>query len=187
MIIGSLLLLSSLACCTTSAIISLRPTAPNRVQGHCFTPALEPGIEEVNLRDCRDALLKLATAPDFTSLRSYSKNPRRGLRRLPLDWQSGECLILVSCENDRDAYTFRFADVLPVARKVIDTCVGTKMSPRWGLLRWGGMDVLGDSQTFYVSVIKLPSSANLTANAVPVEMANQTLVNPAIEISRRNV
>lgn len=32
---------------------------------------------------------------------------------------SGECLIFVTCENDRDMYEFRFADVARVARKVI--------------------------------------------------------------------
>ena len=187
MILGSLLLLSSLACYTTSTIINLGPTALNVIEGHCFTPDIDPDIQATNLKDCRDALLNLARAPDFRTPRSYSDNPRRGLRRLPLDWQSGNCLILVGCENDRDAYTFRFADVLPVARKLIDTCVGTETTPRWGLLRWGGMDVLGDSQTFYVSVLNLKDSANLNANAVLVELVNQTLVNPAIEVSRRYV
>ena len=187
MIIGSLLLLSSLACYTTSTIINPRPTALNRVQGHCFTPAVDPNIQATNLKDCRDALLKLVHAPDFTTPRRYSKNPRRGLHPLPLDWSSGDCLILVSCENNRDAYTFRFADVLPVARKVIDTCVGTKVNPTWGLLRWGGMDVLGDSPTFYVSVLKRRGPATSTANAVPIALVNQTLVNPAIEVSRRHV
>ena len=187
MIIGSLLLLSSFACYTTSTIINLRPTALHRVKGQCFTPALDPDLGPTNLKDCRDALVKLATAPDFTTPMSYSKNPRRGLRPLPLDWYSGDCLILVSCENERDAYTFRYADVLPVARTLVDHCVGTEVTPKWGLLRWGGMDVLGDSGTFYVSVLKLQDSASSTANAVPVELVNQTLVDPAIEVSQRSV
>lgn len=180
MIIGSLLVLSSLACHATSAILNLSSTALNRVEGHCFTPELDPNLQETNLEDCRDALRNLAMAPDFTTPRGYSKNPRRGLHPLPLHWISGDCLILVSCENSRDAYTFRFADVLPVARKVIDTCVGTRISPRWGLLKWGGMDVLGDSVTFYVSVLSAPP------DAVPMEVVNQTLVNPVIEVSRRS-
>ena len=187
MIIDLVLLLSSLAWSTTCANINLTPTAPNRVRGHCFTPELDPNIQATNLKDCRDALLVLAHAPDFTTPKSYSKNPRRGLHPLPLAWSSGDCLIMVSCENDRDAYTFRFADILPIARKVIYTCVETKVSPTWGLLKWGGMDVLGDSPTFYVSVLKVRDSANLSANAVPVEMVNRTLVDPAIEVSRRNV
>ena len=187
MIIGSLLLLSSLACYTTSTVTNIRPTALNRVEGHCFTPVQDPNIAAPDLKDCRDALLKIVHAPDFTTPRSYSKNPRRGLRPLPLHWSSGDCLVLVSCENNRDAYTFRFADVLAVARKLVDNCVGNKVSPTWGLLKWGGMDVLGDSQTFYVSVLKTSDSATLTANAVPVELVNQTLVDPAIEVSRRNV
>lgn len=66
---------------------------------------------------------------------------------------SGECIIFFSCENDRDAYTFRFADVAQVARRVIGNCVGRPdASGEWGTLRWGGLDELGDSRTFYVSV-----------------------------------
>ena len=181
MIIGLLLLLSSFACYTTSTVINIRPTALNFVTGHCFSPVQDPNIGAPDLKDCRDALLKLVHAPDFTTPKSYSKNPRRGLHPLPLHWSSGDCRILVSCENNRDAYRFRLADVLAVARKLIDTCVGNT------LLIWGGMDVLGDSQTFYVSVLKLSESANSAANTVPLELVNQTLVDPAIEVSRRNV
>ena len=89
----------------------------------------------------------------------------------------------MSCENDNDAYTFRFADVLVVARRLVDNCVGTREAPKWGLLRWGGMDVLGDSLTFYVSIIGPSHTRNATGRAVPVELMNDTLLDPAIGVS----
>ena len=187
MMLKLVLLLSILAYHATSTLINLNPTAINRVTPHCFTPAIDPNLAEANLQDCRDALIILAHAPGFTTPLSYSKNPRRGMHQLPLGWSSGNCLILVSCENDRDAYTFRFADVLAPAKKLVDTCVGTEVSRTWGLLRWGGMDRLGDSPSFYVSVFRPNDPEALNGGFVPVELLNQTLVKPAIEVSRRKV
>ena len=101
---------------------------------------------------------------------------------MPRGWKSGDCLILVSCENDRDAYTFRFADILVIAKRLVDNCVGIQ-SKRWGLLRWGGVDDLGDSETFYVSVGK-PFGARIPAEiAGPVELLNGTRLDPTIDIS----
>ena len=187
MIYGLLLLLASFAHHAVSTLIDLNPTTmtntSNRVDFHCFNPETSPEMGEVSLRDCRGALLVLARNPDFTTPFRFSKNPRRGLK-IPRGWTSGECLIVMSCENDRDAATFRFADVLVVARRLVDTCVGTMQSEKWGLLRWGGVEVLGDTETFYVSVGKLqaaPGSVNL------VELMSETLLNPAIEGSRRKV
>lgn len=182
MLLWFLLLLSSLAHHATSALINLNPTASNRVRPQCFTPDLDPTISETNLQDCRNALLVLAGTPDFTTPMRWSKNWRRGML-LPRGWKSGECLIFVSCENDDDAYTFRFADVLVVARRLVDNCVGTRETPRWGLLRWGGMDVLGASLTFYVSIIGPGHARNATGSAVPVELLNDTLLVPAIGVS----
>ena len=90
----------------------------------------------------------------------------------------------MSCENDRDAYTFRFADVLVVAKRLVDTCVGTMQSEKWGLLRWGGVEVLGNTETFYVSVGKRQFAAG---SVDQVELTSGTPLNPAIEGSRRNV
>ena len=91
----------------------------------------------------------------------------------------------MSCENDRDAYTFRFADVLVVAKRLVDTCVGTTQSEKWGLLRWGGVQVLGDTETFYVSVGRRQD----VAGSVNLEelTTGMLLLNPAVEGSRRNV
>ena len=186
MILGSLLLLSCVAYHATSTLINHRPTTSNRVIAQCFTPETGPELIETNLQDCRHALFILASTPDFTAPMRYSKNPRRGLP-VPRGWTSGDCLILVSCENERDAYTFRFADVLVVARRIVDTCVGTVESPKWGLLRWGGIDELGDSQTFYVSVFKPSPARTSTGSVVPVELVNGTLLDPVIKkVSRGN-
>ena len=92
---------------------------------------------------------------------------------------------MVNCENDRDAYTFRLADVLVVAKKLVDTCVGTEVDPKWGLLKWGGIDELGDSRTFYVSVFeaKYHPAASTGGGVVPVDLVNQTVMHSAVDVS----
>ena len=91
----------------------------------------------------------------------------------------------MSCENDRDAYTFRFADVLVVAKNLVEKCVGTAQSEALGLLGWGGVDILGDSVTFYVSVGKpfKPKPITSTTSAIPVALVSGTPLDPTVEIS----
>lgn len=182
MILGLLLLLSSLAYHATSTLINLRPPTLNRIQPQCYTPDVDIELTEVNPKDCRDTLLQIARAPNFLTPRRYSKNSRRGLP-LPIGWKSGDCLIFVSCENDRDAYTFRIADVLPPAKKVVDNCVDTQEDPKWGLLRWGGLENLGNSGSFYVSVSKPKHPMISTGNVVPMRLVNETLIDPVVEVS----
>ena len=161
-------------------LIDLSPSSinnsSNHIVPHCFTPGTYPGIGETNLKDCRDALVVLARNPDFTTPMRYSKNPRRGIK-IPRGWTSGECIIFVSCENDRDAYTFRIADVLVLAKKLVDTCVGTTVDEEWGLLRWGGVEILGDSMTFYVSVGKPHTPTTSAETVIPVDLVNGTLLD----------
>ena len=180
-ILESLLLLASLSHHVNSTVInpSLAPSNPGIIAA-CFTPELRT-VSETNMQDCRNALQVLARAPDFTTPMTYSKNPRRGAI-IPRGWVANDCLIMVSCDNDRDAYTFRLADVLVVAKKIVDNCVATKQSPKWGLLRWGGIDVLGDSLTFYVSVFK--PMRDSAGNAISLELVNDTLLDTAMKDSR---
>lgn len=187
MIFGSLLLLASFAHQATSMLINLNLTtatdSSNDLDAHCFTPETSPEMTEVSLRSCRAALQVLARNPDFTTPFRFSKNPRRGIK-IPRAWTSGDCTIIMSCENDRDAYTFRFADVLVVAKWLVDTCVGTQESEKWGLLRWGGVHILGDSDTFYVSVGKLYTPTIPAGSVDLMELTSATALSPAIEDSR---
>ncbi len=89
----------------------------------------------------------------------------------------------MSCENDRDAYTFRFADVLVVAKRLVEKCVGTAESEALGLLGWGGVEILGDSVTFYVSVGRPFNPIISTESAIPVASVSGTSLDPTIEIS----
>lgn len=183
MILGlSLLLLSSLVYHATSTLINLRPPTLNRIAPQCYTPDVDISLREVDPNDCRDTLLQIARAPNFLTPRRYSKNPRRGLP-LPIGWKAGDCLIFVSCENDRDAFTFRIADVLPPATRIVDNCVGTKEDPKWGLLRWGGLENLGDSVSFYVSISRPNNPTISTGNVVPMRLVNETLIDPVVEVS----
>lgn len=182
MILGLLLLLSSLAYHATSTLINLKPPSLNRIEPQCYTPDVDIELREVNPNDCRNTLLEIARAPNFLTPRRYSKNPRRGLP-LPIGWKSGDCLIFVSCENDRDAYTFRIADVLPAARTIVNNCVDTNEDPKWGLLRWGGLEKLQDSVSFYVSVSRPNQATISTGNVVPMTLVNETLIDPVVEVS----
>lgn len=167
---------------TVDPNLTVVTNSSNNIIPHCYTPGTSPVIGETNLKDCRDALLVLARNPDFTIPLRFSKNPRRGFK-IPRGWTSGECIIFVSCENDRDAYTFRFADVLVVAKRIIDKCVDTETEEEWGVLRWGGVDELGDSETFYVSVGKPYPPSLAAGSVVPVEFENGTLAGPTIDVS----
>lgn len=102
---------------TQPAFLALNGTT-NRIVPHCYTPASLAGVQETNPRDCRDAMEILIRQPDFSTFFSFSKNTRRGIK-LPRGWISGRCIIFLSCENDRDAHTMRFADVARVARSII--------------------------------------------------------------------
>lgn len=182
----SLILLSTLVCRATLTLIDLVSSSitnsTNRIVPHCFDQDTSPRMGKPNLKDCRDALVILARNPDFTTPFSFSKNPRRGVK-VPRGWRSGECLIFVSCENDRDAYTFRFADVLVVAKRLVEKCVGTAESEALGLLGWGGVEILGDSVTFYVSVGRPFNPIIATASAIPVASVSGTPLDPTIDIS----
>ena len=167
---------------TVDLDLSAITNSSNRILSHCYTPDTSADIGETNIKDCRATLLILAQNPDFTIPIRFSKNPRRGLK-IPRGWTSGECIIFVSCENDRDAYTFRFADVLLAAKKIVDRCVGTEMTEKWGLLRWGGIDELGDSETFYVSVGRPYPPTTAAGSVGPVDLVNETLAGPAIDVS----
>ena len=86
---------------------------------HCFIPGSHPDIHPTNVADCNAALHWLIREPGFTEYYRFSRNHRRGIQ-VPRGWHSGDCIIFTSCENDYDADTFRYADVLRVAKKVLD-------------------------------------------------------------------
>ena len=154
MAFNMLLLLVILAHHATSIHMDLSPSVKtntsNRIFPHCFTPISVPGIQETNLTDCNNALRLLARQPDFRTRFIFSKNTRRGLK-VPRAWLAGDCVILISCENDRDAYAFRYADVLVIAKLIVENCVEREQEG-WGTFKWGGVDQILDSETFYVSV-----------------------------------
>ena len=142
---------------------SIITNASNRIFPHCFTPMSVPGIKETNLTDCNTALRGLARQPDFRTRFVFSKNTRRGLK-VPRGWLARDCVIIISCENDRDAFAFRYADVLVIAKLIVENCVEREQEG-FGTFRWGGVDQILDSETFYVSVGKpsepIPSSTGI--------------------------
>ena len=185
-----LLLLAILAHHATSIHMDLNPSmitnTSNRIYPHCFTPTSVPGIQETNLTDCNTALRTLARQPDFRTRFVFSKNTRRGLK-VPRAWLAGNCIILMSCLNDRDAYTFRYADVLVIAKLIVENCVEREQEG-WGTFKWGGVDQILDSETFYVSVGKpsrpIPPPSGTGAGSLLLENLTDVItLDQAIEVA----
>lgn len=63
------------------------------------------------------------TVAGFRNRYRFSRNQRVG-RAVPQYWRSGECIILMSCENDYDADVFSYVDVLRAAKKIVDQVSG---------------------------------------------------------------
>ena len=129
---------------------------------HCYTPdgADTPGIQPVETDSCNAALKTLVHTPDYTTPFRFSRNPRTLSKRLPTGWQFGDkarCRIVVNCENDRDSAVFRFADVAPIAKKIMDHCVyKPDTHGRYPILKWGGVDRMEglETENFYVAVAR---------------------------------
>ena len=98
---------------------------------------------------------------------------------MPRGWLAEDCVIIISCENDRDAYAFRYADVLLIAKLIVDNCVGRE-EEGFGTLNWGGVDQILDSETFYVSVGKPHEPIPSTTGAGSLMLEN---LDQAIEVA----
>ena len=140
---------TSSATSTPNANLSLIPTtnATNDIEGYCFDKESRPGIGYTDSADCRRVLRLISDDHhyrDRTPLR-FSKNPRNGIR-VPKGWQYDDCLIYISCQNDRDADTFTLMDIFKAAVTVIKDCVDETLA------KYGGIEGVGSVGTFYVSV-----------------------------------
>lgn len=151
MVLFVLLLLHAITLAASPAVNESQPSLSvfdgiaNDVWPFCFTPETHPGFRLTNSQDCMDALRELVREPSFLVPFQFSKNSRRGIK-LPKSWRSGQCVIFVSCANDRDADTFTYAHVAQQARRVIQSCVDNTAAP------YGGVEEIGNVGTFYVSV-----------------------------------
>lgn len=107
----------------STAIPTLNSSEPmsalNGVTPQCFYPGSHHDICPTNLADCKKALQSLVREPNFTQYQWFSRNHRRGIQ-VPKGWRWGNCIIFTSCENDYDADTYRYSDVLRKAKAVID-------------------------------------------------------------------
>ncbi|KAL2041856.1 hypothetical protein N7G274_005641 [Stereocaulon virgatum] len=120
---------------------------PNDVHLHCFTPVAHPDRGPTNVNDCKSVLEMIVSLPDSLTPYRFSKNKRRlDVIPLPKGWRTRDCIIFVSCENDRDMDVFRLADAARQARNIIQNCVEGETTP------YGGIDGVGSVGSFYVSV-----------------------------------
>ena len=131
---------------------------------YCFDQDSHPGIGATNSADCRGALRIIASLPEYRSRAVYrfSKNPRNGIK-VPKGFQYGLCVIYVSCSNDHDSDYFSLVDVSRAAISIIKNCVD---QPE---IKYGGLEGVGNSGTFYVSVGKPvgPRKSLTSSTALP--------------------
>ena len=141
---------------------------------HCFTPFAHPDRKAINATECKKAVRLLVLSPGFTKEYKFSKNKRRfDVISLPRGWQSGDCLIMLSCENDLDSSVFRLSDVARQANKIMEACVLDGETP------YGGVVGVSDVTSFYVSIGK-PLPVGHTAGIVitaSTEGDNSTALN----------
>ena len=166
------------------AVIEAQPSLPalnastNDIHLHCFTPVAYPDRHPTNVNDCKNALASMVLEPNFITPYRFSKNKRRfDVIPVPKGWGLGDCVIFISCENDRDTDVFRLADVAGQARKIIQACVDGQATP------YGGVDGIGTVGTFYVSVGKpLDPIGSSTSRRVAglTAVGNATLLGPGV-------
>ncbi len=129
----------------SASIRSLNAT--NDIELRCFSPALYPERSALNSTDCDLALMKLVLTPRFNVLQKFSKNMRRlDTLKVPRGWGQGKCIIMLSCENDRDTASFKLADVARQVRAIINYCIEGHDTT------YGGIVGVSDVPTFYVSI-----------------------------------
>ncbi|KAK0508067.1 hypothetical protein JMJ35_009151 [Cladonia borealis] len=133
----------------------------NDIELRCFTPA--SARFPLNPADCSVAFMQIVLTPGFRVVYRFSKNLRRlDAVKLPKGWTQGDCIIMVSCANDRDTSAFRLSDVAHAARAIINQCVvGRDLS-------YGGIVGVSDVPSFYVSV---------AGNAENRPQGNSTTIN----------
>jgi len=150
---------------------SNRTITVNEVMPYCFSHDSHPGIGTTNSHDCRETLRMIYRDPNRENIYRFTKNPRRdvGVLGLPYGWQYNECVIYVSCSNERDAAYLKFLDVAQQAVKVIRACVDQKDT------KYGGIEEIGSVSTFYVSVGR-PTNPRRVSSSLSASLAQATLV-----------
>ena len=121
--------------------------ATNLGAPRCFGPGSHEGLYPTNFGDCQKAMEQLVSMPDFSIRFTFSRDERRGIK-VPIRWRFGECLIFLSCLNEKDVDAFSYLDVTRTAYGVFRTCVDVQAP----VLPWGGVDMVGRLKSFYVSI-----------------------------------
>ena len=114
--------------------------------GFCFNQETHPGIGFPNLANCHSAMGQLVREPGFVLERSFSRNWRLGIE-VPKQWLHGDCTVFVSCGNDYDSDSFRYADIAHAAQNVIRSCIEDQPKEPYG-----GLKTVGRIGSFYVAV-----------------------------------
>lgn len=124
----------------------------------CFNLAT-PRCYPVNTPDCELVIEAIYHDPaGVMEMTQFSHNPAHtGTYRTPAHWAVGNCLILLTSANETAVDTFRLADVIVKAQKIIDQC------PPNSKKSLGGLATIGHRASFFVAVNGLVDPGSTTA------------------------
>jgi len=113
----------------------------------CFN-LTTPRSYPVDTPDCEFAIDAIFHDPaGVMEMTQFSHNPMHlGTYKIPAYWAVGRCLILLSSANETAVDTFRLADVILKAQKIIDQC------PPNSKKSLGGIATIGHRASFFVVV-----------------------------------
>ena len=133
----------------------------------CFN-LTTPRTYPIDVADCQYVIDGIFHDPaGVMQLRQFSNNRSlAGIYFVPADWDVGRCTIILRAARENAVDTFRLADVILKAQKIIDQC------PPNSKRSLGGIATIGHRAGFYVAVngpsdIDRPSVAGFTSQLEP--------------------
>lgn len=113
----------------------------------CFN-LTTPRSYPVDTADCEFVIEAIYHDPaGVMTMTQFSHNPTHsGTYQIPAHWGIGQCLILLTSADETAVDTFRLADVIVKAQKIIDQC------PPNSKKHLGGLATIGHRASFFVAV-----------------------------------
>ncbi|MCJ1460261.1 hypothetical protein MMC28_010640 [Mycoblastus sanguinarius] len=157
--------------------IATNTSTPSNAGGrdiHCFDLGT-PQAFSVDIDDCEPAIDMLFHDPTgVMEIQQFSRKVEHGAHHVPTDWHFGRCQVLLTSGDSSAVDTFRLADVIYKARKLIDNCVAVSKT------RLGGIATIGHGATFFVAVNGL--GPDLAANFTWTLRLNSNATDPSIAL-----
>ncbi|KAL9607667.1 MAG: hypothetical protein Q9167_007438 [Letrouitia subvulpina] len=148
---------------------------------HCFDSTKH--VSQIAVpSDCYHAVVRIKSDQYYNTPISYSREGGPNVRRVPIKWPFGSCMVVLDRYNGRQTEdTFDLTHVWDRGSTLIRDCV---IGPKYG--SFGGIYEVGNGKGFFVVVVALPTidGQNLTAAEIQTtEINRNTSTTPALPSS----